>query len=228
MYPHINEINPATRFYGKKSQGNLHCAPPLPIPRSWERCLPITLNCPPVQSLHNTTVNFTVHASVNFLINGDKRPLLVVCFLKRLETSPFRWRRFCRCAINRLGHAVNTKHFYEWRSDFKDLFGLQLCGCDVLLGKLWRNFLLLHVFRARAEHFQSKSAYFYLSNRQNASKSGFGKFRHKSFSYSQGRSERLCLFVVVVSRMTESGTFERLPVFLESPIDFDDFLEQIR
>ena len=35
----------------------------------------------------------------------NERPLLMVCFLKCLETSPFRWRWFCRCAINRPCHA---------------------------------------------------------------------------------------------------------------------------
>ena len=40
---------------------------------------------------------------------------------------------------------------------------------------------------------QSKAAYFCLSCMCNASKSGFGKFRHKSFSYSQEKSERPCL-----------------------------------
>ena len=62
-------------------------------------------SCLPVQSFHNSTANFTVHTSVTFLINGDERPLLMGCFLKCLETSPFHWRRFCRCVINRLGHA---------------------------------------------------------------------------------------------------------------------------
>ena len=46
----------------------IHCAPPILIPRSWEHCLPIMLDCPPVQSFHNSTVNFTVHASVTFLV----------------------------------------------------------------------------------------------------------------------------------------------------------------
>ena len=83
----------------------IHCAPPLTIPCSWEGCLPITLNCPPVQSFHNSSVNFRIHASVTFLLNGDERPLLMVRFLKHLETSPFHWRWFCGCVINRLGHA---------------------------------------------------------------------------------------------------------------------------
>ena len=71
----------------------IHCAPPLTIPRSWEPCLPITLDCPPVQSFHNGATKFRVHASVTFLINDDEKPLLMVGFLKRLETSPFHWRR---------------------------------------------------------------------------------------------------------------------------------------
>ena len=49
----------------------IHCAPLLPILRSWERCLPITLDCPPVQSFHNNAANFKVHTSVTFLVNGD-------------------------------------------------------------------------------------------------------------------------------------------------------------
>ena len=58
--------------------------------------LPITLDCLPVQSFHNSIENFRVHANITFLINGDKRPLLKGRFLKHLEMSPFRWKRFCR------------------------------------------------------------------------------------------------------------------------------------
>ena len=58
-----------------------------------------------VQSFHNSTAKFRVHASVTFLIYGDERPLLMVCFLKCLGMSPFCWRRFCRFMINTLSHA---------------------------------------------------------------------------------------------------------------------------
>ena len=51
--------------------------------------LPIMLDCPPVKSFHNSIANFRIHASVTFLVNGDERPLLMGCFLKCLETSPF-------------------------------------------------------------------------------------------------------------------------------------------
>ena len=91
----------------RENRRAIHCAPPLPILHSWECCLPITLNCPPVQSFHNSTANFRVHARVTFLINSDERPLLMVCFLKHLETSPFRLRQFCRCPITRLDHAFS-------------------------------------------------------------------------------------------------------------------------
>ena len=133
-----------------KSQGNLHCAPPLPIPHSWERCLPITLDCPPLQSFHTTTANFRVHASVTFLINGGERPLLMVYLLKPLETSPFHWRWFSRCATNRLSHA------FRWtRNVFPNGALIPIysaCSFVETLEKL----LLLWVFCARAEHFQEK------------------------------------------------------------------------
>ena len=38
-------------------------------------------------------------------LNSEERPLLMVCFLKRLEMSPFHERWFCKCMINRLCHA---------------------------------------------------------------------------------------------------------------------------
>ena len=51
---------------------------------------------------------------------------------------------------------------------------------------------LLCVFRARTEYFREQICIF-LSCRHTASKSGFGKFQHKSFGYSLEKSERLCL-----------------------------------
>ena len=49
----------------------------------------ITLDCPLVQSFQNGTANFRVHTSLTFLINGDERPLLMGCFLKRLKRLLF-------------------------------------------------------------------------------------------------------------------------------------------
>ena len=167
-----------------KSQGNL----PHQFHAAQMLFLPITFNYPLVQSIHYSTVNFRVHTSVTFLINSDKRSFLMGCFLKCLETSPFCWRWFCRCAINRLGHAFNTKHFYKWHSDSEDLFGLQLRGCYVLFRKLQRHCFCFVSFAHTQSTSESKSAYFYLLCMRIASKSGFGKFWHKSFSYSQGKS----------------------------------------
>ena len=63
---------------------------------------------------------------------------------------------------------------------------------------------------------------------RNASKCGFSKFQHKNFSYSREKSERPCLFAVAVSWMTESGTFERLSIFLEHSTDFMIFQSKCR
>ena len=114
------------------------------------------------------------------------------------------------------------KLFYKWCSDSKDLFHLKLRGCDVIFGKLFFCFMS---FTHAESTSKSRSTYFYLSRMRNVSKCGFSKFQHKHFSYSLGKSERQCLFIVVVSWMIESGTFERLSVFPERPIDFDDFPE---
>ena len=191
--------------------------------------LPITLNCPPVQSFHNSTANFRVHACVTFLVNGDKRPLLMGCFLKHLEMSPFFWRWFCRCAINRLSHAFPwTWNIFTNAALIPKICWLAASWVQCSLPKTSEKlFFLLHVFHVCMSTSKSKSAYFCLSHICTMSKSGFGKFQHKSFGYSLEKSERLCLFVVVFSWMRKSRTFERLSIFLECPIDFDDFPEQI-
>ena len=102
----------------------------------------------PVKSFYNNTANCRVHASITFLVYGDERPLLVVCFLEGLEVSPFQWRRFYRYVNNRLSHAFSCKQnvFYKWCPDSKDLIGMQLHGCDVLFRKLQRNFFCFRFF----------------------------------------------------------------------------------
>ena len=110
----------------------------------------ITLDCPPVQSFHNTTANFRVHASVTFLVNGGERPLLMVCFLKRLETSPFRKRWFCRCVIDRLGHT-----FHRTENIFTNgALILIFSACSFM--ETSEKLLLFHVFCASAEHFHKE------------------------------------------------------------------------
>ena len=59
---------------------------------------------------------------------------------------------------------------------------------------------------------KSKSTYFCLSHMRNTSKSGFGKFWYKSFSYSWEKSERPCFFCFF-SRLTKSGTLRGYPYF---------------
>ena len=130
-----------------KSQGNLRYAPLLPIPRSRERRLLIMLDCPSVQSFHNITANFRVHASVTFLVNGGERPLLMVYFLKHLEMFPFHWRWFCRCVINRHGHA-----FHCTQNVFTNGTLILIYSACSFAETLEKPFLL-HVFRACAEHF---------------------------------------------------------------------------
>ena len=111
----------------------------------------ITLDYPPVQSFHNITVNFRVHARVIFLVNGGERPLLMVCFLKRLETSPFRKRWFCRCAINKLCHAFRcTQNVFTNGT----LIPIYLSACSFM--ETSEKLLLFHVFCASAEHFHKE------------------------------------------------------------------------
>ena len=222
---HINKHIPTLKkkiwlpdFTGK-SQGNQHCAPPLPIPHSWERCLPITLDCLPVQSFHNTTVNFRVHACVTFLVIGGERPLLVVYFLKSLETSPFRWRWFCRCAINRLGHAFpNTQNVFT-NGALIPIYSA--CNFVETLEKL----LLLHVFHARAEHFWEYiciiSAFCACTMCQKVTSVSSSTNASATLVKNWKGSVCCCCF----SWMAESGTFERLSIFLERAVDFQ---EQIR
>ena len=147
-------------FMGK-SQGNLQCAPPLLIPRSWERCLPITLDCPPVQSFHSTTANFKVHASVIFLVNGGKRPLLMVYFPKRLETSPFHCRRFCRYTINRLGHDFPwTRNIFTNGALIPKIYSACSFADGMFSSENFGKTFLFRIFRARAEHFREQICVF--------------------------------------------------------------------
>ena len=142
-------------------------------------------------------------------------------FLKRVETSSFCWRRFCRCVINRLSHALpRTWNVFTYDTLIHDLFILKLRGCNVLFRKLRKNFFCFVSFAHMQSTSKRKSTYFCLSSKRTASKSGFGKFRHKSFGYSLEKLDS--------PWMRESRTFERLSGFPEHPIDFDDFLEQIR
>ena len=210
-------------FMGK-SQGNL----PYWFHAAENAVFANQARCLPVQSFHNSPGTFRVHASVTFLVNGDNRPLLMGCFLKCLEMSPFCWRWFCRCMINRLGRAFpQTQNIFDkWHPDSDDLFSLQLCRCNVLFRKLRRNFLLLRVFRARAEHFQKQICIFLSFAHAHRIKKWLWKVRAQKLQLLSEKIKK-AVFVFVFSWMRESRTLEWLSVYLECPIDFDDIREQI-
>ena len=110
-------------------------------------------DCPPVLSFHNSTANFRLHASVPFLVNGDIRPLLMVCFLKHLEMSPFRWRRFCRCTINRLGHAFpRTWNIFTNGALILKIYWACSFADAMFSSGNFRKLFLLCVFCAHTEH----------------------------------------------------------------------------
>ena len=138
--------------------------------------MPIMLECPLVQSHHNSTANFRVHESVTCLVNGGKRPLLMVYFLKRLETSPFHWRCFCTCTINRLGHA-----FCRIRDVFTN-------GALILI---YSARSIAETSSASCLSYMRKALprvnlhYFCLSGMRNAPNNDFGKLWHKHFGYSR-------------------------------------------
>ena len=116
----------------------------------------------------------------HFLIYGDERSVLVVCFIKCLETFPFRWKQFCRCAINRLSHAFpNTWNIFTNST----LIYLACSFADAMFfSGNFRETSSASFLRTHAEHIrviESKSAYFCLLRMRNASKSGFGKIQYK-------------------------------------------------
>ena len=137
----------------------------------------------------------------------------MACFLKSLEMSHFRWRRFRRCAIHKLS-------LHKWYPESEDLFGLQLHSCSVLFGKLWRNFFCFRSFA----HMQS-------TPRANLPMSVFRACKMhpkvalvssgtKSFGYSQEKLERPCLFVCLFSQMTKSGALRGYPYFWNTLLIF--------
>ena len=152
MYPHIYVIHTATRFYRKiKGQYTVHLPYRFGAAENtvcWSRSTVHQFN-------HFTT---TLQTS-EFMQVSPSSSMVMKCH--------FSWNAFlnvwkclfslgtvCRCAINRRPcFPLKMKHFYKWCSDSEDLFRLQLRRYDVLFRKLQRNFFLLRVFRASAEHF---------------------------------------------------------------------------
>ena len=147
------------------------------------------------------------------------------CFPKRLEMSPFPWRQFCRCTFNSLGHAFpQTQNVFTNGAMIPTIY-LACCFADPMfsLEKLFFAPCLSYICRA----LRRAKLHISLSHMCTRSKTGFSKFWHKSFGYSLKKSDKPCL-LFSFSWMRESRTFERLSIFLEHPVDFDDFPEQIR
>ena len=198
----------------RQNRRAVHCASPLLILSSWEHRLLITLDCLPGQSFHNSTANFRVHTSVTFLVNGDERPLLMVCFLKRLETSPCRWRWFCRRTINRLCHAFpRTQNIFTNGALIPKTYSTCSFADAMFSSGNFRETLVLHrVFRARAEHFQEQICIFLSFAHAQCVQSGFSKFRHKTLA-TLGENQK--------------GEWQNLELLRGYPY-FDDFPEQIQ
>ena len=144
----------------------------------------------------------------------------MVYFLKRLETSPFRWGWITGA---RSKDSAMLSIIHETFSQ------MALCFRSTRLAASWKlrrnlNFCLIRVFRARAE---SKSALFSVfrvcATRPKVTSVSSGT--NASATLGKNRNGSVCC---CFSRLTESGTFERLSVFPERVTDFHDFPEQIR
>ena len=109
-----------------KSQGNLRYAPLLPIPRSWEHCLPISLDCLPVQSFHNTTVNFQSSCKCHLSRQRWWKTTSHGILFWTLGNVSFLQDMVLQLHDQWPGHAFHHKKcFYKWCPD-SNLFGLQL------------------------------------------------------------------------------------------------------
>ena len=146
-------------------------------------------------------MNFKVHSSTIFLVIGDERPLLMLCFFKCLETLLFAGDSFCRCAINRLGHAFPpTQDIFTNAILIPKIY--LACSCvDAMFSS--RNFGETFLFASclSRTHRALPRANLHISvfRACTSCPKVASKFRHKSFCYSLEKSDRLCLFVVVFS-----------------------------
>ena len=153
------------------------------------------LNGPPVQSFHNSTANFRVHASVTFLINSDEMPLLTGCFLKHLEMSPFHWRWFCRYMINRLGHAFpRTRNIFANGALISTIYS-PCSFADVMFssGNFGQTFFCFVSFVHLQSNSESKSTYFYHACATHP-KVALVNSSTKALGYSWKKIRRPCLF----------------------------------
>ena len=170
MYPHINQIFWLQDFTGKP-QGNPALCTSL-TDSAQLRTLPFSLDCPPVN--HFTTVLWTSeftqvspfsstvmkgHFSWHTFLNTWKHLLFTG------DSSAGAW------AIDSAMLSLAHKMFFKWCPDSENLFGLQLCRCNVLFGKHQKtsSALCLSHTCSTLLRSKSKSAYFCLSHTYNAS-----------------------------------------------------------
>ena len=117
------------------------------------------------QSIHFTTALRTSESTQvsPFLSVAIERPFLMACFLKSLQTSPFTGDGLAGVRSKDLAMLsyIRKTFFHKCSPDSAALFGFQLCRCDVLFTKLWRNFCFVS-FAHTQSTFKSKSAYFCL------------------------------------------------------------------
>ena len=100
--------------------------------------------------------------------------------------SPFHWRQFCRCMINRPSHA------FPWTQNVFTNCSLILTiysSCSFMdamfsTGNFGETFSCFMSFTHAHSTSVGKSAYLCFSRTHTMSKSGFGKFQHKNFGYS--------------------------------------------
>ena len=144
---------------------------------------------------------------------------MVCTFLNVWKRLLFGGGWFCRCAIKRLGHAFRLpKCFHKWRPN--SIYSA--CSFTETLEKL----LLLCAFPNTQSTSKSKSALFSVFRpcatcpKVTLVSSG----TNTSATLRENREGSVCC--CCFSRMTESRPFERLSVFLERTIDFQNFPEK--
>ena len=153
--------------------------------------LPTMLDCPPVQSFHNSTVNFRVHAVSPFSSTVTKGHFSRNAFLNIWKRLLFTGESFAGVwSIDSAMPSFEHETFLQMVPWF--WWSIQLAA-SWMQRFLRETFFCFVSFVHAQGTSKSKSAYLCLLCMCTMSKSGFGMFRHKSFSYSLEKSERLCL-----------------------------------
>ena len=198
--PHLWKKIQLPDFMGK-SQGILHCAPPIPILCSWERCLPIMFDCPPVQSFHNTTANFRVHASVTFSSTVAKDHFSWCTFLNIWKHLLFAGDGFGGV---RSKDSAMFSIVCETFSQMAPWFQSTRLAASL---KLQRNLFCFVSFVHAQSTSESKFALFLSFVHAQRVQKCLGKFWHKCFGYSREKSKRQFLLLLLFFKKVRIQTF---------------------